>query len=140
MGNVKVYTNKENKTEIIIRKALVTIISLMIYAMVLLMASSIFQGMYVENFLYAFIAAGILVLLNTTIKPFLVLLTLPITIVSLGLLYPIVNVVILKLCALIMGGHLDIVGFIVPFFIAIFISFMKMLLDAIVLPVIKGDL
>ena len=60
-------------------------ISILVYAIVLLLASNLFRGIYVENFFYAIIAALILSLLNSTIKPILIYWTLPLSIVTFGI-------------------------------------------------------
>ena len=51
---------------------------------------------------------------------------------SLGLLYPFINVIILKLASLVMGSHFVVEGWIIPFFISLFISFMTVVLDALI--------
>ena len=92
-----------------------------------MLAQKIFNNIYISSFGYAFLAALIISLLNNTIKYFLVIFLMPITILSLGLCYPVVDVIILKLTSLFLGGNFIIKGWIVPFFIAIFISIMKSL-------------
>ncbi len=104
-------------------------LKLLINALVLLMAASIFKGFFVGSFLYALIAALIIMILDLTIKPFIKILTLPITVITLGLFYPFVNVIILKITSLIIGSNFVVEGWIVPFFIAIFISIMNLILD-----------
>ena len=71
-------------------------------------------------------------LLNITVKEFLKMLALPITMISLGLFYPFINVAILKLASLIMGSHFAVEGWIIPFFISLFISFMTIMLDTLI--------
>lgn len=107
-------------------------ISILVYAIVLLLASNLFRGIYVENFFYAIIAALILSLLNSTIKPLLIYWTLPLSIVTFGIAYPIVNMIILKLCDILMGNAFGVSGFFSTFIIAIFISGMRMLLDQMI--------
>lgn len=60
------------------------------------------------------------------------MLALPITMISLGLFYPFINVAILKLASLIMGSHFAVEGWIIPFFISLFISFMTIMLDTLI--------
>ena len=50
---------------------------------------------------------------------------LPLTILSFGIAYPIVNVIILKICDLLMGASFEMGGLIITFIIAIFISALK---------------
>lgn len=104
-------------------------VGILVYAGVLLIANSLFKGIYVENALYSVIAALILSGLNATIKPVLIFMTLPLSVLTFGIAYPLVNMIILKLCDLIMGGTFDISGLFSTFVIAIFISAMKMFLD-----------
>ena len=90
--------------------------------MVLMIASGLFEAFYVENLFFAIIAALILSLLNATIKPILVIFTLPLNIITLGIAYPLVNVIILQFCDFLMGSTFDISGFFASFFIAVFIA------------------
>lgn len=108
------------------------IVGIIVYALVLMISQSIFKGIYIENFFFALIAALILSVLNYYVKPVLVFLTLPLTIASCGIAYPIVNVIILQLCDVIMGNSFEISGLIMPFIIAIFISCLKIFLDNII--------
>ena len=117
-----VYKQKDTSTEFIV--------GIIVYAVVLMMASTIFEGFYVKNFIVGIFASIILTFLNSTIKPILVILTLPLSVVTLGIAYPIVNVILLKLCDFIMLGSFEINGIIAPFIIAIFISVMKIFLDS----------
>lgn len=119
-----VYTKKDGPTEFII--------GIIVYAIVLMMASGLFEAFYVQNFFFAIIAALLLNLLNATVKPILVVFTLPLNIITLGIAYPIVNVLLLQFCDFLMGNAFDISGFFAPFIVAIFISFMKILLDNII--------
>ena len=114
------------------------IVSLVIYAIVLMLANSLFKNIYVENFLYALVAALILGALNYTIKPILIYWTLPLSVVTFGIAYPLVNMIILKICDILMGSAFEISGFFSTFIIAIFISGMKMFLDSFITKNIGG--
>lgn len=134
MGKVKVYDPKKEEEKESAKEQLLTIleivIDLIIYATILIIASLIFKGLYIENFAYAFLAAAIISALNATIKPVLVYLTLPLTIVSFGIFYPVVNVIVLKLCGLFLGSHFIVEGIIGPFFLVLFVSFLKIIIDS----------
>ncbi len=110
----------------------VFILELFVSAITLMLASSIFKGFYVENIYYALVTSLVISILNVFIKPILIYFTLPVTIMSLGLLYPIVNVFILKIASLIMGKSFVVEGWILPFFIAIFISIVTSILQKII--------
>lgn len=60
-------------------------------AFALLVVAYLFPGVTVEGIYPAVIAAVVLALLNTILKPILVVLTLPITIVTLGLFMFVIN-------------------------------------------------
>lgn len=120
------YTNNKNSDIIVF------IVGIIVYAVVLLVSSSLFKGIYVENFFFAFIAAFILNILNQTIKPILIYWTLPLTISTYGILYPLSNMIILYLCSLLMGSKFEVNGFVNLFFISIFISGLRILLDNLI--------
>ena len=130
-----IYTGKRSATTNIIEWGL----TLLMNALVLLLATSIFKDFYIESFWYAVLTAFIIIVLNKTIKPIISILTLPITVVTLGLFYPFVNVFILKVASLIMGDKFIVDGWLVPFFIAIFISIMTIILDAVITKQIVRD-
>ncbi len=131
MKKAKLYKidNRENKNNYEPNNILVFFVSLIVYSFALILTSYIFEGLYVENFLYAFVASMILNILNYLLKPLLMYLTLPITIISMGFLYPISNMIILYLCSIIMGSHFQTGNFISLFFASIFLSFIKIILD-----------
>ena len=108
------------------------IVGIFVYAFVLFLASDLFNHFYISDFVHALMAALILSLLNYTIKPILIYWTLPLTIITYGIAYPIVNMIILKLCSMIMGSSFVITGFFSTFFIAIFISILKIFLDKMI--------
>ena len=77
------------------------IIRMIGYALILILTSMIFDDtLYIDSEyfgLWSLIAAIIIYLLNKTIKPLLVWLTIPITGLTLGLFYPFINLIILKI-------------------------------------------
>ncbi len=129
MSKSKLYkiNGRNNKSDLVS-----FIVGIIVYAIVLMISSSLFTNFYISSFFYAIIAALVLSALNYTIKPLLIYWTLPLTIVTYGIAYPIVNMIILKLCDIIMGVHFQISGFISMFFIAIFISVLKIFFDNLI--------
>lgn len=103
------------------------------YALVLLITSNLFRSLYVENFLYGFIAAVIIYILNKTVKPILVTISLPLIGLSLGLFYFVINVIILLLVALILGKHFYLTGFFSPIIVSIFISIMNVIMENLII-------
>ena len=128
---MKIILYEENNNELISNKIVSFIISL------------IFKSMYINNEyfgLYALIAALIITILNKLIKPVLVIMTLPITVLTMGLSYPIVNVIILNLTSFIMGNNFNVSGFLTTFFASILISIFNIFMDGLIIkPLIKKD-
>lgn len=114
------------------------LIYMVCYAIVLLLASNLFRSLYVENFLYGFLAAIIIYVLNKTIKPILITISLPLIGMSLGLFYFVINVFILLIVNLILGKHFYMTGILSPVIVSIFISVANVLLDNLIIkPIIE---
>jgi len=80
------------------------IIRLLITAAVAYVLSMVLSGVHIPDFKDALILAIVLALLNTFIKPILLVLTLPITIVTLGLFLFVINALIILLADKLMDG------------------------------------
>lgn len=136
MKKLIIIEDKSNKDKLIKNNAVNFVISLVCYAFVLILVSLLFKSFYINNKyfgLYAIIAAFIINLLNKTIKPALIVFTLPITALTMGLSYPIVNVIILYITSFIMGNNFNISGFFTAFFASILISIFNMFMDGLVI-------
>lgn len=107
------------------------------YAMVLITVSVIFKKtVVIDNSYYGLwglVAVIIIFILNRTIKPMLVWMTLPLTALTLGLFYPLINILILKITDFILGSHFDIHGTIILFLVSIIISIMNAIMDNIII-------
>lgn len=113
------------------------------YALVLITVSVIFQKtIYIDNRLFGLwglIAVIIVFILNRTIKPILVWMTLPLTALTLGLFYPLINILVLKITDFILGSHFEIKGTIMVFFVSIIISIMNAIMDNLIIDnLLKG--
>ncbi|MEN2283050.1 phage holin family protein [Algoriphagus sp. SE2] len=75
-----------------------------------LIAEFLLPGIHIDSFMTGFLLAAVVILINITIKPILILLTLPITILTLGLFLLVINAVVLLLAAEIIPGF-EIDGF-----------------------------
>lgn len=140
----KIERNIKNKPyhRLINNKYLEWLIYMIGYSIVLITVSAMFKSFEInmDYFgIYALLASIIIYILNQTIKPIINYLTIPLTILTLGLMYPISNVIILYLTSYILGReNFFIGGFIAPFFIAIIISFLNVLMEGLVIkPIIK---
>ncbi len=114
------------------------IIGIVVYATVLYLVSNLFSNFEIKNFFYALIAALVMSALNYAIKPILVYWTLPLSILTFGIAYPIVNMIILEICDVLMGTAFTIHGFFSMFVISIFISVLKLLFDKLITYKIGG--
>ena len=79
-------------------------------AVALLIVAYVLPGISVASFGAALIAALVLGLLNTLVKPFLILLTLPITVVTLGLFLLVLNALVFWFVGSILKGF-QVAGF-----------------------------
>lgn len=80
------------------------IIHVVISALLLALVDHFVDGVTIAGFGYALLAALVLGVCNTLIRPILVLVTLPITILTLGLFLFVVNALVLLLVAAIVPG------------------------------------
>ena len=80
------------------------IVRLILNAVAILLTSYLLSGVHVEGFLAAFILAFVLAILNAFLKPVLVILTIPISIVTLGLFLIVINVGVLYLATYVVPG------------------------------------
>ncbi len=113
------------------------------YTLVLILVSLIFrETVYIDNRmfgLWGLIAILIIFILNRTIKPMLVWMTLPLTALTLGLFYPLINILILKLTDFILLEHFEIYGTFFVFIVSIVITIMNAFMDNIIIDVLlKG--
>lgn len=136
--------NKQNRVNKLVKNRFIEWIVYMIgYALVLITVSVLFSSFEINNKyfgLYALLASIIIHILNQTIKPILTYLTLPITVLTLGLFYPVINMLILYITSFILGkSNFKITGLFAPFFIAIVISLLNILIEGLILkPITKG--
>lgn len=87
----------------------------------ILLASWFVSGIRVDSLLTAIIAAGILGLINVFIRPVLIILTLPLSIITLGVFTFFINALLLELVAYIIPGF-EVEGFLAAFLGALIIS------------------
>ena len=92
----------------------------------ILLASQFMSGIRVESIFTALIAAGLLGLINVFIKPIFILLTLPLSILTLGVFTFFINAFLLELVAYIVPGF-EIDGFLSAFLGALIISIVNWL-------------
>ena len=104
----------------------------LINAAALMALPYLMHSVYVTNFGAALVAALLLGLVNTFIRPVLVVLTLPVTVVSLGLFILVINALLFLLVAhLVVGFH--VAGFGSAFVAAILYSVISWALSTLLL-------
>lgn len=89
--------------------------------------SYILSGIQIDSFVTALILAVVMAVLNATLKPFLVLITIPLTIITFGLFLLVVNVLVLYAAEYLIGGF-HIAGFWWALAFSLLVSFVNSLL------------
>ena len=74
------------------------IIRLLVTSVLVMIISHLMTGVIVDEFTSALTVAIVLGLLNLFVKPILVILTLPVTIITLGLFYLVINAGMILVC------------------------------------------
>ena len=76
----------------------------MLSAAALLLVAYVYSGVEVTAFTSALLAAFVIALLNIVVRPVLVVLTLPVTVLTLGLFLFVINAVVFWLAAALLDG------------------------------------
>jgi putative membrane protein len=80
------------------------IVRWLLLAAALLLVAYLYPGVQVQSFGTAMVAALVLGLLNTVVRPLLVLLTLPVTLVTVGLFLFVINALMFWAAATLLNG------------------------------------
>jgi putative membrane protein len=80
------------------------LIKLIINALAVFAAAYLLPGVYLASFTTAIVVAIVMGLLNLFLKPILVLLTIPLTIFTLGLFLLVINAIIVMVCSNLVHG------------------------------------
>ena len=110
------------------------------YTLIFILISNLFDSIKIDphySFLWSIVVVLLLYILNKTVKPILVTLTIPITGITLGLFYPFINLFILKLVDWLLRGHSDITNIYIAFFAAILIAIMNLIMEQIIKNIIN---
>ncbi len=111
------------------------------YTLVFILVTSLFHTIHIDEnhiILWSIIIELLIYVLNKTVKPILVTLTIPITGLTLGLFYPFINVFILKLADWLLGKHFEVTNIYIAFVAAILISIMNFITDHIIQRIIRS--
>ena|SRR5690606_1426792 len=104
------------------------IIKILVIAALSFILSKILSGVHVEDFWTAILFALVLALLNVLAKPLLIILTLPVTILTLGLFLLVINAVIVLLASSIVNGF-EVEGFWWALLFSLLLSLIMTLID-----------
>ena len=108
------------------------LLRLIVNGVAVMVAAYVIPGLHVATTASAFVAGIVLGLVNAVIKPLLIVLTLPFTLITLGLFLFVVNAICLGLVAWLVPGF-TISGFFAAFFGALVITLVSWLLNGILI-------
>lgn len=103
------------------------LIRLIVLGIIIYFVPQLLSGVGVDGYATAFIVAFVMSVLNGILKPVLVVLSLPITILTLGLFYLVITVAIVYLCDFLVGGF-SVDGF----FTALIFSFILSIANSVI--------
>ena len=112
--------------------AMKLIVRWFLLAAALLLVPQIYSGVTVAGYSAALIAAFVLGLFNTLVRPLLVLLTLPVTLLTLGLFLFVINALMFWAAASVLGDGFNVAGFGAALIGSVIYSLAGMVIDAAV--------
>jgi len=114
------------------------IVRWLLLAAALLLVAHLYSGVHVTSFGAAMIAALVLGLLNTLLRPVLVLLTLPVTVITLGLFLFVINALMFWAAAHLLDGF-SVAGFSAALIGSLIYSLCGMAIDVVVERIFPSD-
>ena len=130
----------KEKNKIRINRFVDWIIHMIGYTAVFIFITSFFNSIYIDSdhlIIWSTIIVLLIYILNKTVKPVLVTLTIPITGLTLGLFYPCINVFILKLVDWLLGKHFQVKNLLIALFVAILLSIINFIMERIIEQIIE---
>ncbi|WP_439882802.1 phage holin family protein [Pontibacter sp. MBLB2868] len=106
------------------------IIKLLITAAAAMLSAYILPGVHIDSFLTALILALVLAVLNAIVRPVLVFLTIPVTVLTLGLFLLVINALIILLADWLVAGF-DVSGFFAALLFSLVLSIITAIIDMI---------
>lgn len=124
-----------------LNKVIEWVIYMIGYTVSFILISQLFDTFQINSkhtILYSFIAVVLIYILNKTIKPIIFKLTLPITGITMGLFYFVINAIILKLTDIILMDKLNFTNIWSLFFIAILLAVTNVVIEEFIIkPIIR---
>ena len=112
-----------------ILRAVKIVVRWLLLAAALLLVAHLYPGVQVASFTSAMIAALVLGLLNALLRPILVLLTLPVTVLTLGLFLFVINALMFYFAASLLDGF-HVAGFVAALVGSLLYSLCGLVIDA----------
>ena len=109
------------------------LIKMIVTTFAVVIGSYFLPGVAVADFLTAIIVAFVLGILNALLKPILVILTIPVTVLTLGLFLLVINAFIIQLAAYFVRGF-DVASFWYALLFSIILSFITWILEQPIKP------
>jgi len=98
------------------------------------LVAQVVPGFHVTGAIAALIAALVIGFINATIGALLKIITFPLTVLTLGLFWLVINALMLELASVLLAPKFQVTGFFAAFVGAIVLSLVNMILKAIVSP------
>jgi putative membrane protein len=106
------------------------LLGILINAVLFMALAGYFNGSFhIASFKAALAASFLLSILNVLVRPLLILLTLPATVLTLGLFLFVINAITLELTDLLMGTDFEIAGFGMAFLAAVIMSVVNLIIQ-----------
>jgi putative membrane protein len=84
------------------------ILNILIYSIAIFVTASILPGITISSYFAAIVAAVVLGIINSVLKPLMIILTLPVSILTLGLFVLVINgLLVLLASAIVPGFHVN---------------------------------
>jgi len=112
---------------------MIFLVKMIVTTFAVVIGSYLLPGVAVADFLTAIIVAFVLGILNALLKPILVILTIPVTVFTLGLFLLVINAFIIQLAAYFVRGF-DVASFWYALLFSIILSFITWILEQPVRP------
>jgi putative membrane protein len=113
------------------------IVRWLLLAAALLLVAHLYSGVQVQSFTSALVAAFVIGLFNTLVRPLLILLTLPVTLLTLGLFLFVINALMFWAAASVLDGF-NVTGFVPALIGSLLYSLCGLVIDTAVERIFNG--
>ena len=130
----------KEKNKVRINKLFDWFIYMLGYTLVFIFLTTFFDSIVIKpehKYLFCFVIVFIIYILNKTIKPILVRLTIPIIGITLGLFYFLINLFILKLADWILLSYFDLTNIWIALIFSILLSVVNLIAQSIIEKILK---